>query len=427
MDCYVIEGGVPLKGEINLQGAKNSALPVLAASLLNRGICEIENCPDIKDTETSIEILRSLGCKVTKEKNKVVIDSSCCRKYIIKDSLMNKMRSSIVFLGSLLATSRQAVVSYPGGCCLGERPVDIHIKAFKDMGGAVYEIYGSLYCLFDKAKESEIYLKYPSVGATENAVIASVFTQGKTVINNVAREPEILHLQEFLNSMGAKVEGAGSDRITVEGVKELKKYVKYKIPSDRIALVTYLTMGAATGGNIKINNATCFGTENEIKVFQKMGYKISVTENAVEIDGSIVPKAFGRISTSPYPGFPTDSQPFMCMLGALADGESIIEENVFENRFEYARELEKFNFNIRQEENKLIINKSNLKNAECFACDLRGGAVLCIASLCAKGISKIYDIGHIDRGYEDFQENILKLGGRIKRVYEEEKSVERIG
>ncbi len=427
MDCYIIEGGVPLKGEINLQGAKNSALPVLAASLLNKGICEIENCPDIKDTDTSIEILRSLGCKVFKEKDKVIIDSSCCRKYIIKDSLMNKMRSSIVFLGSLLATSKQAVVSYPGGCCLGERPVDIHIKAFKDMGGAIYEIYGNLYCLFDKAKATEIYLNYPSVGATENAVIASVFTEGETVINNAAKEPEIFHLQEFLNEMGANVKGAGTDKITVTGVKELKKYVKYKIPSDRIALVTYLTAVASTGGKIKINNANTFGAENEIKVLQSMGYKFRFTENTIEMDGSIKPKTFGKIATSPYPGFPTDSQPFMCMLGLLAEGESIIEENVFENRFEYARELKRFNCNIKQEENKLIINKSNLESTKCYACDLRGGATLCIAALCCSGVSTVCDIGHIDRGYQDFQENILKLGGKIRRVYEEEKSAERIG
>ncbi len=427
MDCYVIEGGVPLNGEISLQGSKNSALPILAASLLNKGICELENCPDIKDTDISIEILRSLGCKVLKEKNKVIIDSTGCKKYIIKDSLMNKMRSSIVFLGSLLATSRQAVVSYPGGCCLGERPIDIHIKALKDMGGAIYEIYGSLYCLFDKAEAKEITLKYPSVGATENAVIASVFNKGRTVINNAAKEPEIIHLQEFLNTMGANVKGAGTDKIVVCGVSKLKEKVKYKIPSDRIALVTYLTAAIVTGGKIRVNNVTENYAENELDIFRKMGSKVECGKDFIEVDAGAKLSSFGKIRTMPYPGFPTDSQPFMCLAGAMTEGESVIEETVFDNRFEYARELQKFNCNIKIENNKLTVSESKLKNADCYACDLRGGATLCLAALCCSGISRVYDAGHIDRGYENFEENIRSLGGKIKRVYEEEKSVERIG
>ena len=427
MDCYVIEGGIPLNGEISLQGSKNSALPILAASLLNKGICELENCPDIKDTDISIEILRSLGCKVLKEKNKVIIDSTGCKKYIIKESLMNKMRSSIVFLGSLLATSRQAVVSYPGGCCLGERPIDIHIKALKDMGGAIYEIYGSLYCLFDKAEAREITLKYPSVGATENAVIASVFNKGKTIINNVAKEPEIVHLQEFLNAMGASVEGAGTEQIIICGVEKLKEKVKYKIPSDRIALVTYLTAAVVTRGKVRINNVTENNVKNEIEAFRKMGSNILFGDKYVEIDAGEELCTFGKIITAPYPGFPTDSQPFMCLAGAMAKGKSVIEETIFDNRFEYARELKKFNCNIEIDNNELVITKSELKNSDCYACDLRGGATLCLAALSCKGISRVYNVGHIDRGYEDFEKNISKLGGKIKRVYEEETSAERIG
>ena len=427
MDCYVIEGGNPLVGEINLQGSKNSSLPILAACLLNKGICELENCPDIKDTDTALEILANLGCKVFKDKNKVVVDSSECKKYIIKDSLMNKMRSSIVFLGSLLATNKQAVVSYPGGCCLGERPIDIHIKALKDLGGAIYEIYGSLYCLFDKAQAKEITLKYPSVGATENVVIASVFNKGKTIINNAAKEPEIVHLQNFLNEMGAKIEGAGTEKIVIVGVDRLKEKVTYKIPSDRIALVTYLTSAVVTGGKVKINNITENNALNELKIFEKMGSRIIYGNDYVEIIADEKLSSFGKIKTSPYPGFPTDSQPFMCLAGAMAKGESVIEETIFENRFEYARELKKFNCNIKIENNKLTVKQSILKNAQCCACDLRGGATLCLAALCSSGISRVYDEGHIVRGYEDFEENIRSLGGKIKKVYEEEKSTERVG
>lgn len=426
MSCYIIEGGRPLNGEITLQGSKNSALPILAATLINKGVCVIENCPDIKDVETATEILRSLGCSVKKEKNTITVDSSKCRRYIIKEELMCKMRSSIMFLGGLLAINKQAIVCCPGGCCLGERPIDIHIKALKTMGASIYEIYGNFYCLFDKGKGTQISLSYPSVGATENIMIAATLTKGKTVINNAAREPEIVELQNFLNSMGAKIKGAGTNKIIIKGVKRLKKYVHYKVSADRIACITYLTYGVITGGKVKIKNAPVEHIVNELGVLSSMGCKISIYENSVEVEKGEEMKSFGKIETSPYPGFPTDSQPFMCLLGSLCNDECIIEENVFENRFSYSEELRNYNINTMCKDNKLYTEKSDVSNGNSYALDLRGGAALVGAALMASGESIVYNIEHIDRGYEAFLENITKLGGKIKRYDEETESVERI-
>lgn len=425
MDCYVIEGGRPLKGEINLQGSKNSVLPILAATLLNRGISVIENCPDIKDVEISTEILKSLGCKVIREKNKITIDSSECRRCIIRDELMCKMRSSIIFLGGLLAVNKQAVVCCPGGCCLGERPIDIHISALKTMGASVYEIYGSFYCLFDRGRGTQINLPYPSVGATENIMICATLTKGKTVINNPAREPEIVELQNFINKMGGKIKGAGTDKIVIKGVKRLNKFASYTIPTDRIVCVTYMTYAATTGGKVKINNPPLNHIINELSVLSKIGCKISLNENSIEIEKGENIKPFKEIKTSPYPGFPTDSQPFMCLLGTMAGNENIIEENVFDNRFLYAEELKKFGIDAVCKDNKLYISESTVNNADAYACDLRGGAAIVGAALMAKGVSRIYNIEHIDRGYENFEENITKLGGKITR-YNEEESTEGI-
>lgn len=426
MSCYIIEGGRPLCGELTLQGSKNSALPILAATLINKGVCVIENCPDIKDVETATEILKALGCVVKKEKNTLTVDSSGCTKYVIKERLMCKMRSSIMFLGGLLAVNKQAVVCCPGGCCLGERPIDIHIKAFKEMGASIYEIYGNFYCLFDKSKGSQINLSYPSVGATENIMIAAVLTKGKTVINNAAREPEIAELQMFLNLMGAKIKGAGTDKIVIKGVKRLKKYVRYRVPSDRIACVTYLTYGLITGGNVKIKNAPVEHIVNELSVMSSMGCSISVDEDSIEVKRGEMLKSFGRIKTAPYPGFPTDSQPFMCLLGSLCDEECIIEEKVFENRFSYSEELRNYNINTICKDNELYTRKSDASSGKAYALDLRGGAALVGAALMAEGESVVYNIEHIDRGYEAFEENITKLGGKIKRYHEETESVERI-
>ncbi len=426
MNCYIIEGGRPLRGEINLQGSKNSALPILAATLLNRGVSVIENCPDIKDVETATEILKALGCTVSKEKNRITVDSSNCGKYIIKEELMCKMRSSVMFLGGLLAVNKQAVICYPGGCCLGERPIDIHISALKAMGASIYEIYGSFYCLLDKGKSAEINLSYPSVGATENIMICATLSKGRVVINNPAREPEIVELANFINKMGGNIKGAGTEKIIIKGVRKLKKYVSYTVEPDRIACITYMTYGVLTGGKVKINNAPLTNIINELEAFSSMGCKISLSENSVEIEREGKLNSFGKITTMPYPGFPTDSQPFMCLMGTVCEGESVIEETVFENRFVYASELRNFGINALCKDNKLYISECHIKNGKAYACDLRGGAALTGAALMAEGESRIYNIEHIDRGYEKFEENIKSLGGKITRYYEEE-SAEGIG
>lgn len=423
MDCYVVEGvDRPLRGEITLQGSKNSVLPILAATLLNKGISRIKGCPEIEDVKTACKILRELGCKVFKEKDALIIDSSMAKRYIIRQELMKKMRSSIVFMGSLLSVNKNCVVSYPGGCCLGERPVDLHIDALKSMGASIYEIYGSLYGVCEKLKGAEITLKTPSVGATENIMLCATLAEGTTTIINPAKEPEIEDLQGFLNSMGAKIEGAGTDKITINGVRRLNDFAQYEIMPDRIACVTYMALAVATDSEITINNVNKEHIKNEVECFEKMGATVFFDENRLTIKKEGLTKGFGKITTNPYPSFPTDSQPFMCVCALKAEEECEIEETVFGNRFLYADELKKMGARINRSGNRIKIQKNELKPVDLYATDLRGGAALVIASLASEGTKKVYGIEHIERGYENFEDIIRSLGGNIYRENEKQKS-----
>lgn len=422
MEWYIIEGGHPLNGEISLQGSKNASLPQFAASILNRGVCVLKNCPDIADIRTAAEILEGLGCTVEFGKNSVKIDSSKAFGYIINRSVMKKMRSSIVFAGSILSVNKSAAVHYPGGCPLGERPVNIHIDSLKKLNVKVYEIGDAIFCFADDIAGNEIELPFPSVGATENIILASVKCRGKTVIYNPAKEPEITDLQNFLNAMGADVYGAGSDKIVINGVKRLKKYTEYTVMPDRIAAVTYLAAAGITGGAVNIKNVRCEHIRNELEALKRMGFNITEGSDSVRLESLAEVRGFGKIETNPYPGFPTDSQPFMCVLASVGNGKSVIEENIFSNRFRYVEQLKKMGLNAKTEENRLEIEKSCLEQKITEAEDLRGGAALMLAHLGTKGIGVVKNTMHIDRGYENIEGVINKLGGKVYKLYGEEKN-----
>ncbi len=415
MGSFIIEGGKPLFGEISVQGAKNSVLPILSACLLNRGKTVLKNCPGLSDVAAAVEILKCLGCTVKRNKDLIEVDSSLADKYVIPHNLMNKMRSSVMFLGSILARNKKAVISYPGGCDLGKRPIDLHIKALKEMNIEIEEEMGVLFCVSEEIKGKEIYLDFPSVGATENIMLASVLGSSKTVILNPAKEPEITDLQNFINAMGGNVKGSGTDRIEINGVQELHN-TEYEIMPDRIASATYLFAALGTGGNIKINNS---GKENigaVCDILESMGAKMSYTDRSVEI---WAPSDIKGISaeTKVYPGFPTDAQPLLTPVLCIADDRSYVTENIFSQRFMHAPELNKMGADISVAGNTMIVNPvRKLVGTKVFAKDLRGGAALVVAGLMADGVTRVENTSYVDRGYERIEDIFNFLGGNVKRT-----------
>ncbi len=415
MSSFIIEGGNPLLGEIVVQGAKNSVLPILSACLLNRGKSVIRNCPELSDVSVAVEILKSLGCKVKRNKDIIEVDSSLSDKYVVPHNLMCKMRSSVMFLGSILARNKKAIISYPGGCDLGKRPIDLHIKALKEMNVEIEEEMGVYFCVTEEIKGCKIYLDFPSVGATENIILASVLGNGKTTILNPAKEPEIVDLQNFINAMGGRVKGCGTNKIEIIGVSELNN-VEYEIMPDRIACATYLIGALATGGNIKINNAGKENIEEVCNVLEFMGAKLNYEKSSIEI---MSPSKINgvNVETKVHPGFPTDVQPILTSCLCTAEGRSHITENIFSQRFLHATELNKMKANISVAGNTMIINPvKTLLGAEVIAKDLRGGASLVVAGLMAKGITKVVNTEYIDRGYENIENTFNFLGGNIKRI-----------
>lgn len=412
MSSYIIEGGQKLKGETFASGSKNASLPIMAASVLNKGITKLYNVPDIHDTRLMIEILKNLGCKVKKNRNKIVIDSSNISKFEIPENLMSKMRSSVILAGALLGRYKKAIFSYPGGCDIGSRPIDLHLKSFEKLGANIEEYYGRIICKVEEINGTEINLDFPSVGTTENIILASVFGNGCTTIINAAMEPEIVDLQEFLNRMGAKIEGAGSNIIRIEGVERLKD-VSYNIMPDRIEAGTLLCAAAITGGEIKLKRVN---PNHMLPILDKLtdiGCKISIKENEIELKAPKRLKA-QNIRTMPYPGFPTDMQAIMSTCLATANGTSVVVENIFENRFKYTQELNKMGAKISIEGKTAIIKGSKrLYGANVKATDLRGGVSLVLAGLIAKGKTRVDNIEFILRGYEKIEEKLKKLGAEI--------------
>ena len=412
MPSYIIEGRNRLEGEVKISGSKNASLPILAASILNGGITKLYNVPNIHDVQKMIEILELLGCKIKKKENKIIIDSSNIKKHEIPEHLMREMRSSVVLAGSLLGKHKTATFSYPGGCDIGARPIDLHLKAFEKLGININENYGKIECKCDKIVGAKIDLDFPSVGATENTILAACLGDGVTTISNAAREPEIIDLQNFLNKMGAKIKGAGTNIIEITGVKKLKD-VDYNIMSDRIEAGTFLAAGAVTGGNIVINNILPNFIEPIIHKLEEANCKIEIEKKSIKLQAPKRLKAVD-IKTMPYPGFPTDMQSVFATGMITAKGTSVIVENIFENRYKYAQELIRMGAKITVEGRTAIIKGTKkLQGAKVRATDLRGGAAMVIAGLVANGITEVEQIHYILRGYEKFEQKLSKLGAKI--------------
>ena len=415
MSRFIIKGGNRIDGKLRVSGAKNSVLPIFAASIISGKVSIIHDCPILKDVEIMIEMLRQLGCEIKIEGHTVIIDSSGELKYEVSDSLVRKMRSSVVLLGALIARLKKAKICFPGGCDIGIRPIDLHLKGLEKLGVLVEEDKGIINCVANELKGADIHLDYPSVGATENILLASIYAKGKTIIRNAAKEPEIYDLQEYLNSIGAKVSGAGTSEITIEGVDNLDNGEHTIIP-DRIVAGTFLTAAAATGGKIELDNVNIEHLQPIVAKLRESGSTIYENGNKIYLIGPKENNAIDIIRTLPYPGFPTDMQAPIMSLLVKANGTSTVIETIFENRFKHVEDLICMGANIRVYGRVAIINgKKNIVGKEVTAKDLRGGAALIIAGLSAEGITIVDGVEHIDRGYEDIEKNFQSIGAEIKR------------
>ena len=417
MDTYLITGGNKLKGEIELQGSKNSSLPIIAASILIDGIVNISKCPNISDTIAMQELLEILGCKVTNENGNLIIDSRTCDKDEIPEDLMKEIRSSIVFMGPMLAKHKRVILTYPGGCEIGARPIDLHLSGLIQLGARINETHGYIVCETDKLKGNEIDLDFPSVGATENIMLAAVLAEGNTIIRNVAREPEIIDLQNFLNKAGAKIEGAGSNVIKISGVKALHD-VEYTITGDRIVAGTYLCGAAITGGELLVKGVIPEYIRSTLHKLKESGCQIKIyNKEDILLKAPERLRAINTIKTMPFPGFPTDMQSQMVTMLSLAQGTSIVIENIFENRYKYISELTKVGAKITIEGKTAVIKGvKKLMGATVEAKELRGGASLVLAGLAAEGETKINGIHYIERGYENFVDNLQGIGAKIAKI-----------
>ncbi|MDE6835065.1 MAG: UDP-N-acetylglucosamine 1-carboxyvinyltransferase [Ruminococcus sp.] len=419
MQKLIINGGKRLRGEIKLQGSKNSSLPIMAGAVLCGGECVLNNCPELTDIYSASRILNHLGCKCRFSENTAVINSADINVTEIPEKLMREMRSSIIFMGAVLGRTGECIVSMPGGCELGSRPIDMHISAMRKMGIDVKESHGKIICHAPsgKAHGAKISLPFPSVGATENIILCAVTADGETIINNSAREPEISDLCGFLRACGAEISGDGESRIVIKGKNKLHG-CDYRIMPDRIAGATYLAMTACTGGEIILTDACVSETEPFISVLEQTGCTITTYDNRIYLrSGSRLKAVRDRIRTMPHPGFPTDAQAVLMSALVTADGVSVFEENIFDCRYRHTDALVKMGADI-QVLGKIAVIKgvSRLHGAEIQATDLRGGASMVNAALSAEGTSEISGIHHIDRGYEKIENVVRLLGGDIRRV-----------
>lgn len=411
-----INGGNRLCGEVGVQGAKNGALPILAATILCAGECIIHNCPRLSDVEASVRILEHLGCRCVREGDTLTVDTRDMSRCDIPDELMREMRSSIVWLGAIAGRTGRVRLSSPGGCELGPRPIDLHISALRALSLEIDEEHGFIDCRAKKRLHGNvIHLAFPSVGATENAMLAAATACGRTVLRNAAREPEIVDLACFLNSAGARISGAGTDTVIIDGVCFLHG-TEYTVIPDRIVAVTYMSAAAMTGGEIVLNRIVTEHIASVFSVFREMGCKLDLYGDSLRLrtDGRL--KRFFNVRTLVYPGFPTDAGPLLVAAASVADGTSMFVENIFENRYKYIGEMRRLGAKIKLADRVAVIDGvSCLSGARVRATDLRGGAALVLAALAAGGESEIDDIFHIDRGYEDIEENLRRLGADIKR------------
>lgn len=416
MNKLIVEGGRRLEGRVRIPGAKNSILPILAATIISGKKSVITDCPRISDVEITLDILKDLGCSIIYEEDTLTVDSSEIIKDTIDSSLMEKMRSSIILTGAIIARMGKAKTAYPGGCSLGLRPIDLHIKAFGQMGIETKEEHGILSFYANEMQEADIYLDFPSVGATENIMLAASRLKGKTRIVNAAKEPEIEDLSDFLNKMGVKVTGAGGSVVEIEGADEFYD-VTHKIIPDRIVAATCMTAAAVTKGDIILDNINYNHIFPVASVLERMGavfYRESEASLGIRVDKRL--NNINVIRTSPHPGFPTDSQSIIMTLSALSSGTGIIIENIFDGRFRHAAELKKMGADITVDGKLAVIRGvMSLYGAKVTAPDLRSGAGLVVAALGAKGKSEIYGVSHIERGYEDIAKTMNMLGAKITK------------
>lgn len=380
MKSYIIEGGKRLEGEVKVSGSKNASLPIIASCILNQNITKLYNVPNIHDTQITLKILKFLGCKVKKNSNKIEINSKSINKIEIPEELMREMRSTVILAGAILARFKEVIFSYPGGCDIGARPIDLHLKAFQKLGIQVEEASGFIHCKTEKIVGADINLDFPSVGATENIILASIYADGITTISNAAMEPEIEDLAKCLNKMGAKIEGAGTNYIKITGVKKLKS-ISYSVMPDRIEAGTLLCAGAITGGTVKLLNVCADNLTPVIAKLEEAGCKIEVYNREILLQAPKKLKPI-QIKTMPYPGFPTDLQPIFGGMVVVAKGTSIIVENIFENRYKYMTELQRMGAKITIEGKMAVIKGvRKLSGASVNSADLRGGAALVLARI----------------------------------------------
>lgn len=415
MEKLVIEGGHPLSGTVQVHGAKNAALPILAASVMAEGRHTIENVPDLLDIRVMINILNKLGCQVRHVKDKVIADTEPAHSSHIPEDLMKQMRSSIFLMGPLLSRFGRVVVHQPGGCAIGERKIDLHLKGLESLGARIETSGDSIVCHADRLTGADIRLDFPSVGATENIMMAAVKAEGVTRIFNAAREPEIQDLQNYLNTMGANITGAGTDTITIHGVRALAP-CSYRIIPDRIVAGTLMIAAAVAKGQITLQNVCPQHLTALIHVLRQAGVHIAIDGDIMKVSHYSKPKTIERIVTAPYPAFPTDLQSQIMVLMSLSEGYSVIKETIFEGRFKHVDELVRMGADIRVDMNMAYIRGvPRFYGATVEATDLRAGAALVIAGLAARGTTVVEQPHHIDRGYDRIEVLLSSLGAKIKR------------
>ena len=416
MDAIQIYGGNCLTGETRIQGSKNAALPILAATLLIDGICEIENCPMISDVSHMLRLMESLGCVITRNRHTIKIDAGLLSMCDMPSDSVGVMRSSIMLLGTLLARTGSVSMQYPGGCVIGQRPIDLHLRSLRKMGVVIEEKEDGFVAETKGLKGAYIRFPFVSVGATENVVLAAVLAKGETVIENAAMEPEIYALCDFLKEAGAEIEGAGTDRIIIHGVERLHE-ISYRVPADRIVAGTYLAACLCSGGEIFLREAPCEQMTAVIEAAAGMGAKINESAEGIQIACKNRRKMIPELKTDSYPGFPTDLQSAFLVAMTLAEGSGSIEETIFENRFRIVPELKKMGAGITCKGNMLFIEgQKKLKGAILTAKELRGGAALVLAGSAAEGMSIVKNRQYIERGYENICQDLAALGVECKAI-----------
>lgn len=419
MSSIEVIGGKQLKGEIKIQGSKNAALPVIAATILNKGITILKNCPKILDVFHMVKILEELGCKTSWEGDTLCIDSTIVTSTSVSEESVVKMRSSILYMGALLGRFHEVTIAYPGGCAIGKRPIDYHLNAIRKMNVSE-EFYGKdnniIHCYTDGIVGSDIFLEFPSVGATQNVILAAVLSKGVTRIYNAAREPEVTELCNYLIEAGARICGKGTAFIVVEGVRQLHD-VEFTLSSDRIVAGTYMAAIAATSGEAILIDTPVRQLDAVIRILRKIGCNIETTEDTVQISMRQKPQPIELLTTQPYPGFPTDMQSQMMSILCMADGKSTIVEEIFESRYQNVDDLKKMGATIslnEKEKKAFITGVPQLHGAVVNAHDLRGGAALIIAGLAAQGTTIIREATYIERGYVDICRDLTELGANIR-------------